>query len=130
MTPVERVARAMAAKEYADWQYSTPWWGDADSQPVETILLTREQKERYRILARTAVEALMEPSEGMVRRSIVQTDITDAHLDFGAGVIEGMPPLPFLSQRQGITAAAEVYRDWQAMLHAALDEGLADRGAT
>lgn len=66
--------------------------------------------------------ALREPSEAMVRSTVVQTDHTADHLDFGAAVIEGMPALRPDRQRDGIVAAADVYRDWQHMIDAALIE--------
>lgn len=61
-----------------------------------------------------------EPTETMVRMVLTQTDLTVDQLDFGASVIEGMPPLPPHRQRDGIIAAAEVARDWSAMIAAAI----------
>lgn len=69
---------------------------------------------------RAVLAALREPTEAMIRATVTQTDHSVDQLDFAAAVIEGMPPLPPHHQRDGIIAAADVCRDWQAMIDAAL----------
>jgi hypothetical protein len=64
------------------------------------------------------IERLKSPSLSMIRAALVDTDLTAEHLDFGAEVMEGMPPARPDLQRKGIEAAADLYRDWQAMLSA------------
>lgn len=79
-------------------------------------------KDGFRQQARAAIEAMREPTEEMVRRTLVQTEPSESQFDFAAGVIEGMPPLPPHRQRDGINAAADIVKDWQAMIDAALNQ--------
>jgi hypothetical protein len=84
--------------------------------------VTENEMARCRDLARAALEALREPSAHMVRQALVETDLTPEQMDFGAEVLEGMPPARPDLQISGIEAAADMYRDWQAMIDAALAE--------
>lgn len=64
------------------------------------------------------LDALREPTPEMLRIAVTMTDLTDAHWDKAAVVLEGMPHLPAL-QQEGLRAVADMYRDWQAMIDSA-----------
>jgi hypothetical protein len=83
---------------------------------------TEALRDNWRGIARAILQALREPTEAMVRATLVQTDISAEQIQYGKAVVDGMPPLAPERQRDGMIAAAELVRDWQAMIDQALAE--------
>lgn len=115
MTKREELARVLSDRDYPR-RYS----GQLD-QPT---------RDEYFKMRRTAflgdadavLVALREPTEEMLATSVTMTDLTCAHWDKAAAVLEGMPPLPPARQEEGLRAVADMYRDWQAMIDKAREE--------
>lgn len=78
--------------------------------------LAREEMDKA---ADAVLAAMREPTEEMLAIAVTMTDLTDAHMDKAAVVLEGMPPLSPARQQEGLRAVADMYRDWQAMIDAA-----------
>jgi len=86
MEMLERVARVVSpgiwrlyglrASEYARWG-RVEEGQRLDSLDVATAVLN----------------AMLEPTEEMLATAVTMTDVTDAHMDKAAAVLEGMPPL-------------------------------------
>jgi hypothetical protein len=107
---IERCAKALVMCEH---------FADPDA-PVMVGMKTVKAWESRIPRIRAILEAMREPTEAMVRATVTQVETSADDMDFGAAVIEGMPPLRPEKQREGIEAAAELRRDWQAMIDAAL----------
>lgn len=69
---VERVARAMCVEEYARRELVNPWWGDAASQPADTIRVSGFEKQNYRGLACAAIKAMRDDRHGEIVSAYIQ----------------------------------------------------------
>jgi hypothetical protein len=111
MTKIEEVARAI--------------WGASSDAYNHWDALDEVERQAQMQVARAAIEAMLEPAPEMVRYALWHTtdEATEDQRDIAAEAIAGMPPLDPRRQRDGINAAIDVVRDWQAMITASLQEG-------